>query len=86
MLKLVNGMTVRDVVTGFEGVVTSVVQHLVGCDQVAVTPPATKDGDLREPKWLEAERLEVLNGGVVVELPCSVVDDVQIGFTHQVPA
>lgn len=51
------GMTVRDRITGFTGVVTGYCQYLTGCNQALVVPPL-KDGALQESQWLDVQRLE----------------------------
>ena len=54
------GFKVKDVVTGFAGVVTSVSFDLYGCVQYVVTPPSPKDSDKAEhqtSRWFDAKRL-----------------------------
>lgn len=62
------GLKVRDRVTGFEGVVASVCYDLYGCIQ-AVVSPAVKDGELKDGRWFDVKRLEVLDTVPVMELP-----------------
>lgn len=54
------GRTVRDRVTGFRGVVSSVSFDLYGCIQAAVTPPVDDKGALPDGRWFDVNRLEVL--------------------------
>lgn len=53
------GVKARDVITGFEGVVTGHCRHLTGCDTYGLTPPA-KDGKIEAPSWFDENRIEVL--------------------------
>lgn len=52
------GVTVRDRITGFTGVVTGHVRYITGCHQVLVAPP-TKDGAFREPHWFDEQRVVI---------------------------
>lgn len=63
------GTKVRDRVTGFEGVVTSVGFDLFGCIQVIVTPPATSDGKRNLGEWFDSNRLETVDATPVMERP-----------------
>lgn len=62
------GLKVRDKVTGFEGVVTTVSFDLYGCVQVVVSPPV-KDGDLKDGRWFDIQRLEILDTTPVMAIP-----------------
>lgn len=53
------GYIVRDRITGFTGVVTSVSFDLYGCVQAWVTPQVDKDGKNREGGWYDAKRLAI---------------------------
>lgn len=63
------GLKVRDKVTGFEGVVGTVGFDLYGCVQVILQPPVTKDGDLKDSRWFDVHRLEVLSPERVMAVP-----------------
>lgn len=54
------GSTVRDRVTGFEGVVISATAHITGCNQYAVSPGLNKDGDIRDFAWFDEDRLKAV--------------------------
>jgi hypothetical protein len=56
------GYRVRDKVTGFEGVVTSVSFALYGCVQAIVTP-AAKEDKLPDSQWFDISRLELKRVG-----------------------
>lgn len=66
-LKLL-GFAVRDRVTGFEGVVSSIAFDLYGCIQAAVTP-TMKEGKLGEGHWFDAKRLETQSETPVMTPP-----------------
>lgn len=51
------GLKVRDKVTGFEGVATSIDFDLYGCVQVIVQPPIDKDGKRQDSLWFDIKRL-----------------------------
>lgn len=57
MIKL--GQTVRDRITGFQGVVTGVVNYISGCNQALVVPRVKDDGSLTDAQWFDLQRLEV---------------------------
>jgi hypothetical protein len=54
-----NGQKVKDLVTGFEGIVTGRVEYLTGCNQVLVTPRVKDGGDAIEARWFDEDRVEV---------------------------
>lgn len=57
-MKLILGVTAKDVVTGFKGIVTAHVEYLTGCTQYLVQPPVKKDGGYTDNKWFDEDRLE----------------------------
>ena len=68
MIKLL-GLKVRDEVTGFEGVVSSISFDLYGCVQAVVTPPVDKDGKDRSGAWFDVSRLVVVDSKPVMDVP-----------------
>ncbi len=54
MFKL--GVTVKDKITGFTGIVTGCVNYITGCNQVLVTPKMDKAGSFVAPVWLDEQR------------------------------
>jgi len=62
------GVQVRDRVTGFVGVVTSISFDLFGCVQAIVTPGAAGE-KLESSHWFDTKRLIALNDVPVMELP-----------------
>jgi len=67
MIKL--GTKVKDIITGFEGIVTSKVEYLNGCIQYGVKPKMkTKgDGKMPEANYIDEGQLEVIGKRVVVK-------------------
>lgn len=63
------GLKVRDRVTGFAGVVTSVSFDLYGCVQAVVTPSAGEAGKLEDSRWFDTKRLEAIDFAPVMALP-----------------
>lgn len=60
------GRTVKDKITGFQGVVTGRVEYLTGCNQLLVSPSTDKSGALRDPAWFDEQRCEVTKAKKVV--------------------
>lgn len=58
------GATAKDIVTGFEGIVTGRAQYLTGCDQYVITPKVEK-GSFQEGRWFDENRLAVQKAKVV---------------------
>lgn len=59
------GDKVKEVVTGFEGVVTGRAEYLTGCTQFCVTPPV-KDGAIVDSVWFDETRLRVNETGAAL--------------------
>lgn len=51
------GTQMKDRVTGFSGMVSSVSFDAYGCIQVILTPPVGKDGKPQDGHWFDAKRL-----------------------------
>jgi len=67
MVKL--GATVKDQMTGFEGVVSGRVEYLVGCAQLLVQPYVDEKGAWVESRWLDEPRCKVQPGApLTIEL------------------
>lgn len=64
------GHKVRDTVSGFEGVATSVCFDLYGCIQVAVHPLKKREDDkLPEGQWFDEKRLKIMSTKPVMKQP-----------------
>lgn len=59
------GLTVRDRITGFTGVVTGHCRYISGCHQALVVP-RMQDGKLPESQWFDVQRLEDVGEGRIV--------------------
>lgn len=54
------GQSVRDVITGFRGYVSSRIQHITGCNQYDVKPrELDKDDKMKDGQWFDEGRLEI---------------------------
>lgn len=59
------GVTVKDRLTGFSGVVTGRADYITGCNQYLVRPTKLKEtGEMHDGNWLDEQRLEVVNAAV----------------------
>ncbi|MNO86155.1 hypothetical protein D3C76_775460 [compost metagenome] len=63
------GLRVRDRVSGFTGVCTSVCFDLYGCIQGIINPGLQADGKLGEQSWFDVNRLEILSDVPVMNRP-----------------
>lgn len=62
------GQSMKDRVTGFKGMVSSVSFDAYGCVQVILSPPVGKDGKPGEGFWFDVKRL-VKDGKRVMDAP-----------------
>lgn len=62
------GLRVKDKVTGFAGVASSVSFDLYGCVQ-CILRPTVKDGKLEDGRWMDVQRLVLLNDARIMPLP-----------------
>jgi hypothetical protein len=53
------GVTVRDKITGFSGVVTGRAEYISGCTQCLVCPRVKDDGGMQDAHWFDEQRLLV---------------------------
>ena len=63
------GFKVKDKVTGFTGIISSVSFYLHGCVQYAVTPPANNDGEIKVGNWFNENRIEVIDAFSIIDAP-----------------
>lgn len=71
MFKFQMGVTVRDLVSGFEGIITGRAEHITNCDTYGVTPPA-QGGDFKKVEWFDEPRLELVSGKPALTLVSGV--------------
>jgi len=57
------GVKAKDLVTGFEGIVTAKVEYLTGCTQYGLTPPV-KDGKVQSNEYFDEKRLQYVGEGI----------------------
>jgi hypothetical protein len=57
MIQIQLGAKAKNVVSGFEGVLTGRAEYLTGCVQWLVSPGVDKDGKVVESHWLDEGRL-----------------------------
>lgn len=67
--KLQLGDTVRDTITGFQGVAVGRTAWLYGCDRIGVEPREMKDGKPIDIVWFDEARLVVVEAGTVRVAP-----------------
>lgn len=63
------GLRVRDKVTGYKGVVTSIGFDLYGCIQAIVTPAVDDKNDQKDSRWFDLQRLEIESKAPVMDWP-----------------
>lgn len=57
------GIKVKDIITGFPGVIMGRADYLTGCNQYAVSPTdLNKEGKCRYWEWFDENRLKVVPG------------------------
>lgn len=61
------GWEVKDIVTGFRGIVTARVEYINGCVQLCVTPSVGQDGKMQDGVYLDQQRLRVVGAGITSE-------------------
>lgn len=54
------GVTARDKVTKFKGIVTGKCEYLTGCKQSLLVPQVKEDGGYVEGHWFDNDRLEIV--------------------------
>jgi len=59
------GDRVRDIVTGFTGVVIGRTSYINGCEQVLVQPRIDDNGKCPEGLWIDVDRVEVVQKAAV---------------------
>jgi hypothetical protein len=71
------GQTVRDRITGFCGTVIGAVEYITGCRQFQLQPKAKAEGDFVEARWLDEDRLEILNAEPVSLAPAPNTEEIK---------
>jgi len=60
MKKFKLGLTVKDKITGFTGVLMGHANYYTGCDQYLLQPKANNSDKYPESLWLDEGRLEII--------------------------
>ena len=63
------GLKVKDKITGFTGIVTSVSFDLYGCIQAIVNPGMDRDGKQKDSHYFDVNRLKIVSSKPVMDLP-----------------
>ena len=58
------GQKVKDSITGLAGLTTGRCEYITGCTQVLIQPPCKPDGDFVESRWIDEDRLTVVDAAV----------------------
>jgi len=74
------GLRVKDKVTGFKGVCTSVSYDLYGCVQVIINPGCDKEGKLGEGAWFDVNRVDLLDSTAVMIAPDFDYEEEELEF------
>lgn len=48
-----------DIITGFTGTITGVLEYVYGCEQYYIVPKIAKDGKRPEGEWFDISRIEI---------------------------
>ncbi len=59
------GQKVKDLVTGFEGIVTAKAEYLNGCVQYCVMPTQTEKGKRPDGEYVDEGQLKVISQGLL---------------------
>lgn len=57
------GKKAKDILTGFEGIITSKHSYLTGCTQYGIQPPM-KDGNLSDMRYFDEGRIQITGDGI----------------------
>ena len=49
----------KDIITGFEGIITGKVDYITGCSQYLIAPISVNN-DAKENRWIDVDRVEIL--------------------------
>ena len=77
------GVTVKDIVSGFSGIVTARIEYLNGCIQYCVKAKAIKN-KMEDGVWLDENQLDVVDKGILDKINSKKPEDG--GSTADAPA
>ena len=67
------GQKAKDQVTGFEGIITALAEHLTGEHRALVSSKALQDGFMPASRWFDVRRLLIIGTDVLVLKPSEPV-------------
>jgi hypothetical protein len=67
------GQKAKDQVTGFEGIITALADHITGERRALVSSQALKDGFMPASRWFNVHRLSIIGTSVLVLKPSEPV-------------
>lgn len=59
-----NGDRVKDVITGFTGIVTCRLEYLNGCTRLQVSPEKLIEGKMAEPLYFDEPQMVLVKAGI----------------------
>ena len=66
MEKIKVGATVKDIITGFTGVVMARAEYLTGCERYGILPKGlTAEGKIPDWEWIDENRLLTTEPGII---------------------
>lgn len=60
------GKKAKDKITGFSGIAIGYCQYNTGCNQILIAPSIAKDGEFRESRWFDEQRVVFFRGKKIV--------------------
>jgi len=67
-MKLKLGITVKDKITDFEGIIVGHADYITGCDTYLVQPKCEKSGIKPTGEWIDEDRLIVIGKSIVEKI------------------
>jgi hypothetical protein len=67
MIKL--GTPVADIISGFQGIAVSRLEHMTGCTQYGVAPKVSKDGKFEDTMYIDETRLKEVGKPIELRQP-----------------
>jgi len=81
------GMEVRDIITGYKGIVMGITCYLNGCVSIGVQKQKLEKGAAEIPKWvwIDVQQLEILKRKSVLESSSSISAGALVGGPQPEP-
>ena len=71
------GDEVKDVLSGFTGIVISRCEYLTGCNQLFILPKSEKANEIKDGHWFDIERIEKIANRKVDVVPRRTGSDIE---------